>query len=149
MIAVATEGEVAFRSHFPALIFCLLIFVALRSAFLAGYGMAKSERRSLLHMFLYAACIWATIYAVSEPEQPRSGLIRLDQVDRGVDETVRFDSVKPDLLTLFRFLYIYRFRRWLNLVRSGTLVASVPWPAYVRLRMRLRFRNRELDRSTS
>lgn len=84
MIDVTTERDVAFRAHLPTLIFCLLIFLALMSALLAGYGMAKRAKRSLLHMLLYAACISATIYAVTDLELPRSGLIRVDAADRAL-----------------------------------------------------------------
>ena len=84
MTDVTTERAVAFRAHLPTLIFCLLIFLALMSALLAGYGMAKRDKRSLLHIFLYAACISATIYAVTDLEHPRSGLIRVDAADQAL-----------------------------------------------------------------
>ena len=56
MIDVTLERGVAFQAHLPYLVFYLLIFIALMSALLAGYAMAKRKKRSLLHMFLYAAC---------------------------------------------------------------------------------------------
>lgn len=86
MIDVAAERGVAFHARLPVLIFLLLIFIALMSALLAGYGMAKRAKRSLLHMFRYAACISATIYAVTDLEHPRSGLIRVDLADRAMLE---------------------------------------------------------------
>jgi len=61
MIDVTTERSVAFLAHIPVLVFYLLMFIALMSALLAGYGMAKRKKRSLLHMLLYAACVVATI----------------------------------------------------------------------------------------
>lgn len=84
MIDVTLERAVAFQTHLPVLIFYLLMFIALMSALLAGYGMAKRKKRSLLHMLLYAACISATIYAVTDLEHPRSGLIRVDAADRAL-----------------------------------------------------------------
>ena len=84
MFDVTTERSVAFQTHLPALIFYLLIFIALMSALLAGYGMAKRARRSWLHMVLYASCISATIYTVTDLEHPRSGLIRVDAADRAL-----------------------------------------------------------------
>jgi hypothetical protein len=81
MFDVTTERAVAIHAHLPSLIFFLLVFIALMSALLAGYSMAKRKSRSLLHMFLYAGCISATIYAVTDLEYPRAGLIRVDAAD--------------------------------------------------------------------
>lgn len=86
MIDVTTERAVAFRAHLPYLVFYLLIFIALMSALLAGYNMAKRKNRSLLHMFLYAACIAATIYTVIDLDHPRSGLIRVDAADQAMSQ---------------------------------------------------------------
>ena len=41
MFDVTTERAVAFQAHLPDLVFYLLIFIALMSALLAGYSMAK------------------------------------------------------------------------------------------------------------
>jgi multisubunit Na+/H+ antiporter MnhB subunit len=84
MIDITTERGVTFQAHLPYLVFYLLIFIALMSALLAGYGMAKRKKRSLLHMFLYAACIAATIYTVIDLDHPRSGLIRVDAADEAL-----------------------------------------------------------------
>lgn len=84
MIDVTLERGIAFQAHLPYLVFYLLIFIALMSALLAGYAMAKRKKRSLLHMFLYAACIAATIYAVIDLDHPRSGLIRVDAADQAL-----------------------------------------------------------------
>lgn len=81
MFDVTAERSVAFQAHLPPLIFYLLMFIALMSSLLAGYSMAKRKSRSLLHMFLFAACISATIYAVTDLEYPRVGLIRVDAAD--------------------------------------------------------------------
>ena len=84
MIDVTLERGVAFQAHLPYLVFYLLICIALMSLLLAGYAMAKRKKRSLLHMFLYAACIAATIYAVIDLDHPRSGLIRVDAADQAL-----------------------------------------------------------------
>jgi hypothetical protein len=86
MIDVSTSRAVALDTHLPALIFLLLICVALLSALLAGRVMAKRKHRSALHMILYAAIISVTIYAVLDLDQPRSGLIRLDRADQTLIE---------------------------------------------------------------
>lgn len=86
MIDVTTSRAIALDTHLPALIFLLLICVALLSALLAGHVMAKRKHRSALHMILYAAIISVTIYAVLDLDEPRSGLIRLDRADQALIE---------------------------------------------------------------
>ncbi len=82
MIDVTTSRAIALDTHLPALIFLLLICVALLSALLARHVMAKGKHRSALHLILYAAIISITIYAVLDLDEPRSGLIRLDRADQ-------------------------------------------------------------------
>jgi hypothetical protein len=86
MIDVTTARAIALDTHLPALIFLLLISVALLSALLAGHSMAKRKHRSALHMILYAGIISITIYAVLDLDEPRSGLIRLDRADQALIE---------------------------------------------------------------
>jgi hypothetical protein len=86
MIDVTTARAIALDTHLPALIFLLLICVALLCALLAGHAMAKRKHRSALHMILYAAIISVTIYAVLDLDEPRSGLIRLDRADQALIE---------------------------------------------------------------
>ena len=86
MIDVTTARAIALDMHLPALIFLLLISVALMSALLAGHVMAKRRHRSVLHLILYAAIISITIYAVLDLDEPRSGLIRLDRADQALIE---------------------------------------------------------------
>lgn len=73
MMDVTTSRAIALDTHLPALIFLLLICVALLSALRAGHVMAKRKHRSALHMILYAAIISVTIYAVLDLDEPRSG----------------------------------------------------------------------------
>ena len=84
MIDVTTSRSVALQTHLPALILNLLISVALLSALLAGYAMAKRRSRSWLHILIYALAITVTIYAVIDLDYPRSGLIRLDAADNAL-----------------------------------------------------------------
>jgi hypothetical protein len=46
MIDITTSRSIALHTHLPALIFALLICVALLSGLLAGYAMTERERRS-------------------------------------------------------------------------------------------------------
>jgi len=84
MMDVTTSRAIALDTHLPALVFLLLICVALLSALLAGHVMAKRKHRSPLHVILYAAIISFTIYAVLDLDEPRSGLIRLDRADQAL-----------------------------------------------------------------
>lgn len=86
MIDVTTARTVALRTHLPGLVFALLIIVALLSALLAGYAMSKRERRSLLHMVLYALSVSLTVYTVLDLDNPRYGLIRLEGAERVLRE---------------------------------------------------------------
>ena len=72
------------RTHLPGLISALLILVTLLSGILAGHVMSKRERRSVIHMLIYAAVVAATVYAVTDLDHPRSGLIRLDAADNAL-----------------------------------------------------------------
>ncbi|MBC7927657.1 MAG: DUF4239 domain-containing protein, partial [Bryobacteraceae bacterium] len=63
MFDVTSARTVALYTHLPALIFGLLISVALLSGLLAGYAMAKRRSRSWIHMLAYALVVAMTIYA--------------------------------------------------------------------------------------
>jgi hypothetical protein len=84
MIDVTTARMIAGNTRLPALIFMLLVRVALLSGLLAGYAMAKRQSRSWLHMVLYSLVIPMTIYAVLDFEDPRSVLIRVDAADKAL-----------------------------------------------------------------
>jgi hypothetical protein len=84
MIDITTSRTVALHTYLPPLIFALLIVVALLSGLLAGYSMAKRQRRAWLHLLLYAAAISLTIYVVLDLDQPRLGLIRLNAADKAL-----------------------------------------------------------------
>jgi hypothetical protein len=84
MMDVSTTRTIAMHTQLPALIFILLTGVALVSGLLAGYAMAKRNRRSWLHLLVYAGVIAITIYAVLDLEFPRFGLIRIDAADQAI-----------------------------------------------------------------
>jgi hypothetical protein len=86
MIDVTTSRTIAIEAHLPGLVFTLLVLVALSSGIVAGYAMAKRRKRSWLHTLLYAACIAITVYAVTDLDYPRSGLIRLSSADKALEQ---------------------------------------------------------------
>lgn len=92
MIDVNTARTLALRTRLPTLILVLLVFVALLSALIAGYAMAKRRNRSALHMFLYAACVSMTVYAILDLDDPGFGLIRLrpaEQILQQLHDSIR------------------------------------------------------------
>ena len=68
------------------MIFGLSISVALLSALLAGYDMAKRKRRSWFHGLLYSLVIAITIFTVIDLDYPRFGLIRLTAADNALTD---------------------------------------------------------------
>jgi len=86
MIDITTTRSVAARVQTPRLITALIFIVALLSAFIAGYGMAESQRVNRIHVAVLAAVVSVTVYVILDLEQPRLGLIRLDDADRAMVE---------------------------------------------------------------
>ena len=84
MIDVTTARRIALHVRLPGLVLVVLILVALLSALLAGYAMAKRKRRSTLHMLLYASVIALTIYVILDLDDPRAGLIHLGKADNAL-----------------------------------------------------------------
>jgi ABC-type glycerol-3-phosphate transport system permease component len=81
MIDVTTSRAIAVGFQLPALMFYLLICIALLTGLLAGYAMSKRQSRSWFHMFLYALIIPITICAIFDFDNPRFGLIKADAAD--------------------------------------------------------------------
>jgi uncharacterized membrane protein YeaQ/YmgE (transglycosylase-associated protein family) len=86
MIDITTSRTVALYTHLPSLIVALLIIVSLLSGLVAGYSMAKRQRRSWLHMVVYGLVVAITIYTVFDLDDPRSGLIRNEAADHAMVE---------------------------------------------------------------
>jgi hypothetical protein len=82
MIDITTTRLVATMTHPPLIIFLLLGVISLISSLLAGFGMAGSKARSLLHMFIFAVILSLTIYVIIDLEFPRRGLIRVATADQ-------------------------------------------------------------------
>lgn len=84
MIDVTTSRSIALHTRLPRLVFALLVLVALLSGLLAGYAMAKRQRRSFFHALLFAAAIGLTVYVVLDLDDPSVGLIRLDRAENAL-----------------------------------------------------------------
>jgi hypothetical protein len=82
MIDITTARTAASREHPPAIIFILLLALALGCSLLAGYSMAGSPSRSWLHVLGFAAILATTVYVILDLEHPRLGLIRVSAADQ-------------------------------------------------------------------
>jgi CDP-diglyceride synthetase len=82
MIDVTTARTMALQTHPPLIVFAMLGFLALACALLAGYGMAGSRSRSVLHVLGFATILTVTVYVILDYEFPRVGIIRLDSADQ-------------------------------------------------------------------
>jgi hypothetical protein len=81
MFDLANTRLLATRQHPPLAIYLMLAFLILVSAVFAGFAMAKSERRSMLHIVGFAAVVSIAAYLILDLEFPRLGLLRVDAFD--------------------------------------------------------------------
>lgn len=82
MIDVTTTRTVALQTHPPEIIFAMLGLIALACALLAGYSMAGTKSRSLVHSLGFAIILTLTVYVILDIEYPRVGFVRVDAFDR-------------------------------------------------------------------
>jgi len=86
MFDITTTRLAAMQMHPPAIVFAMLGVLALVSALLAGYGMARVGSRPFLHPIAFAAILAATVYVIIDMEYPRAGLIQVRDFDRLLEE---------------------------------------------------------------
>lgn len=86
MIDIVTTRMVATQLHPPPIIYALLALLVFVASLLAGFGLAGSKRRALLHMVVFPAVMASAIYLILDLEYPRFGLIRVDAADRPLVE---------------------------------------------------------------
>jgi len=90
MISVATAlAIVAMQTHQPAIILIMLALLMLACSLLAGFGMAVGTARSWLHIVCFAAVLTIAFYVILDLEYPRVGLIRIDWMDRVLEDVRR------------------------------------------------------------
>ena len=81
LTAINTAFEVArlragaAEKHPPQIVYTMLFGLGLGGSVLAGFGMAAS--RSWVHMLMFAATLSVTLYAITDMEFPRLGLIQV------------------------------------------------------------------------
>jgi hypothetical protein len=84
MFDIATTRALAMQIHPPAIIFVMLIGLALANALLVGHGMAESKQRNWLHSIGFAFVLAFSIYVILDIEFPRLGFIRVDAFDQAL-----------------------------------------------------------------
>lgn len=82
MFDIANERTLATRNHPPVAIYLLLALLVIVSAVLAGFGMAKANTLSTLHVIGFAFVVSLAVYLIIDLDYPRLGLLRVDAADR-------------------------------------------------------------------
>jgi len=67
--------------HPPPVIFALMYFLALASAFLAGHWLAKAGSSRWLRLIGFSAVASIAFYVILDIEFPRTGLIQIETFD--------------------------------------------------------------------
>jgi hypothetical protein len=80
MFEIAAAKAIAVQTHLPGLVFDFLVFTALVSGVVAGFGMARGQR-NWLSVIAFASVVAATLYVMIDMEYPRAGLIRIGAAD--------------------------------------------------------------------
>ena len=86
MFDLGNSRLLASRQHPPVAVFGMLGVLVLISGLLAGFGMAKSDHQSPLHVLGFSAIMALSIYLILDIEYPRLGLIRIDAFDQALIE---------------------------------------------------------------
>lgn len=82
MFRTAQTGIYLSEVHPPAIVFMLLIGLAVTGAFLIGYNSAANNRKRAVHTMCYILLTSFTIYIIINIEYPRAGFIRLHAFDQ-------------------------------------------------------------------
>src|SRR3954464_10038027 len=82
MFDLATARTAATLIHPPAVIYWMLVALALAAALLAGYQGAGEKDYDWIHKLVFAAMVALTVYVIFDIEYPRLGFVRIDAVDR-------------------------------------------------------------------
>jgi hypothetical protein len=82
MFDIATTRVRAAYIHPPAVIYVLLVVMALVCAFVAGTGLATSDKPNRIHAIGFAFITGLVVYLIIDLEFPRLGFIRVDAADQ-------------------------------------------------------------------
>jgi hypothetical protein len=81
LFEVARLRSGASEKHPPQIVYVMLFGLGLSGSLLAGFGMAAATARSWIHMVVFAGTLTVALYAVTDMEYPRSGLIHIESFD--------------------------------------------------------------------
>jgi hypothetical protein len=90
----------ASEKHPPQIVYAMLFGLGLGGSLLAGFGMAAARSRSWIHMLIFAATLTVTLYAVTDMEYPRLGLIRIENFDHFLVEAHQQMQLRDTLGTV-------------------------------------------------
>lgn len=82
MIDITTTRTAAATVHSPAVVFGLIVVLAVITSMFAGYGMAGAPARTWIHRSGFAIVIALSLYVIVDLEFPRLGLISVETLDR-------------------------------------------------------------------
>lgn len=68
--------------HPPAIVYAMLIGLALAAALLAGYQTAGEKAYDWMHQLGFAGIVALTVYVILDIEYPRLGFVRIDAMDQ-------------------------------------------------------------------
>ncbi len=94
MIDLTTTRAMAVRMHPPAVIFVLLIGVALIGALLSSYALSNTPERNWVHMLSFALVVTLAVYVIADLEYPRLGLLRVDDFDSALIDARRAMDIR-------------------------------------------------------
>ncbi|MCC7138033.1 MAG: DUF4239 domain-containing protein [Planctomycetes bacterium] len=88
MAAVSASRSAALRRHQPLVVFVLLVAFAFASALTSGYAGAHRGSRRWFHGVLFATVSALSFFVILDLEDPRRGLIRVDDADRALTQAL-------------------------------------------------------------
>ncbi len=89
MFAIATTRTIGLQTHQHGVVIGMLGVVMLACALLAGFSMGGGPDRSWLHVVCFAAVLTVAFYVILDLEYPRLGFIRIDWMDRFLQDVRR------------------------------------------------------------
>lgn len=89
MIDVTTSRDTAALTHGSWFVSAFMIALCLLAALVAGRAMARSAKRPLFHVIVFAALTAFTVYVILDLDYPRIGLIRIGVANQALFELQR------------------------------------------------------------
>ena len=85
VFSAARNRDGANYRHPPAAIFLMLFALGLGSSYLAGVSMAAAKKQSRVHMVAFAAALAIALFAITDIEFPRLGLVQIGSFDQHLE----------------------------------------------------------------